>query len=138
STNASVIEERLIEELELRGIDEQLWKRLGSLSCDGAASMSSDHLGLFGRLKARFELEGLQFQHCRAHRVNLAAKAVLATGDHLEVEDAISLTQDLYVYMSKSNKKTELFKKITKESAEEDDPTNSAVQTKFLKLVEAG
>ncbi|EER00196.1 hypothetical protein Pmar_PMAR017054 [Perkinsus marinus ATCC 50983] len=102
STKSAIIEETLVRELNDRGFNEAMWAKLGALSCDGAASMSSDNQGLYGRLKSRFGLEKLQFQHCRAHRVNLAAKAVLSSGDHVAIEDAINLTQDLYVYMAKS------------------------------------
>ncbi|KAF4736021.1 hypothetical protein FOZ62_008117, partial [Perkinsus olseni] len=137
STKAAVLEERLVHELQSRGIDDGMWQMLGALSCDGASAMSSAQLGLFGRLKTRFGLETLQFQHCRSHRVNLVAKSVLSSGDFPRLEETIALSQDLFTYLSKSNKKTELFKEISKADGD-DDVEGTKAPGKFLKLVEAG
>ncbi|KAF4663879.1 hypothetical protein FOL47_005516, partial [Perkinsus chesapeaki] len=131
STKSAAIEQCLISELQSRGVDDEMWSKLAALSCDGAASMSSEGQGLFGRLKARLQLPFLQFQHCRAHRTNLAAKSILATGDHPLAEEIIVLSQQLYAYMSKSNKKLELFKQVHREEPAEGNG-------KFVKLVEAG
>ena len=82
--------------------------KLKFVSFDGAANMSSPTNGVYGLMKTTWKLPNLIYQHCRAHRLQLVAKAVAK--DSQIITDSLYLVQALYKFFNNSNKKLELLK----------------------------
>ena len=81
---------------------------LKCVSFNGAATMSSHINGVYGLMKSTWKLPNLIFQHCRAHRLQLVAKAVAK--ESKIVSDGLFTSQALYRFFYNSNKKLELLK----------------------------
>ena len=75
--------------------------KLKCVSFDGAANMSSHINGVYGLMRTTWKLPYLIFQHCRAHRLQLVAKAVAKESQI--VSDGICTAQALYKFFNKSN-----------------------------------
>ena len=85
--------------------------KLKCVSFDGAANMSSPKNGVYGLMKIHWKLPDLIFQHCRAHRLQLVAKAVAK--DSQIITYSLWLAQALYKFFNNSNKKLKLLKRWT-------------------------